>query len=226
MFIRTKKSGSRTYLQIVENQRVDGKVKQSLLYNLGRLDQLQESGKIDALIESGIKFTKKLHVLVAHKKGETEALTNTLRIGPSMLFEKMWKDLGIPDVINAQLNKRRYHFSVERAIFMTVLHRLCVSGSDRAADKWKRDYAINGCDSLELQHLYRAMGWLGKELSEDKQEDANPFIYRCQKDLIEEELYFRNRDLFSDVSMVFFDTICVSPFSGFNGSPPVNVAIG
>lgn len=206
MFIRTKKNGTRTYLQIVENQRVNGKVKQRLLYNLGRLEHLQESGKIDALIESGIKFTKQLHVLAAHKKGETETITHTLHIGPSLLFEKIWKELGIPDVINTQSENRRFQFSVERTIFMTVLHRLFISGSDRAADKWKRDYAINGCEKLELQHLYRSMGWLGREVSEDKQEHANPFIYRCQKDLIEEELYFRNRDLFSDVSMVFFDT--------------------
>jgi len=162
MFIRTKKNGSRTYLQIVENQRVDGKVKQSLLYTLGRLDQLQESGKIDALIESGIKFTKKLHVLAAHKKGETEALTNTLRIGPSMLFEKIWKELGIPDVINTFLENRRFQFSIERAIFMTVLHRLCVSGSDRAADKWKRDYAINGCGSFGVAASIPCHGMVGK----------------------------------------------------------------
>jgi hypothetical protein len=28
---------------------------------------------------------------------------------------------------------------VERAIFLTVLHRLFVSGSDRSCDRWHRD---------------------------------------------------------------------------------------
>jgi hypothetical protein len=29
-------------------------------------------------------------------------------------------------------------------VFLAVLHRLFVSGSDRAADRWREDYAIVG----------------------------------------------------------------------------------
>ena len=43
--------------------------------------------------------------------------------------------------------------SVERAIFLTVLHRLFAPGSDRAAEKWKDDYAIEGAAGLDLRHL-------------------------------------------------------------------------
>ena len=60
------------------------------------------------------------------------------------------------------LATRHHHFDVERAVFMTVLHRLMVSGSDRSALQWRRDQAIDGAAELELQHLYRAMGWLGE----------------------------------------------------------------
>jgi hypothetical protein len=42
---------------------------------------------------------------------------------------------------------------VERAIFLTVLHRLFVSGSDRSCDRWHRDYVIDGIDALSLHHL-------------------------------------------------------------------------
>jgi hypothetical protein len=41
------------------------------------------------------------------------------------------------------LEGRRFEFSVERAIFLTVLHRLLAPGSDRTAEKWKDDYAIS-----------------------------------------------------------------------------------
>ena len=34
------------------------------------------------------------------------------------------------------LQARRYEFDVERAIYLTVLHRLFASGSDRAAERW------------------------------------------------------------------------------------------
>ena len=69
---------------------------------------------------------------------------------------------------------RHHHFDVERAVFMTVLHRLMVSGSDRSALQWRRDQAIDGAAELELQHLYRAMGWLGEALAEPEPDAPSP----------------------------------------------------
>ena len=46
------------------------------------------------------------------------------------------------------LATRHHHFDVERAVFMTVLHRLMVSGSDRSALQWRRDQAIDGAEAL------------------------------------------------------------------------------
>jgi len=40
MFFRLKKSGERAYVQIVENSRVDGAVRQSVIATLGRADEL------------------------------------------------------------------------------------------------------------------------------------------------------------------------------------------
>ncbi len=92
---------------------------------------------------------------------------------------------------------------MERAIFLTVLHRLMDPGSDRAAERWKEDFQIEGTEGIELHHLYRAMGWLGEQ-SIQLGHDARSL--RCRKDLIEEELFQRNRDLFSELELVFFDT--------------------
>ena len=40
MFFRIKPSGGRRYLQIVENKRVDGKVRQLVRLTIGRMDEL------------------------------------------------------------------------------------------------------------------------------------------------------------------------------------------
>ncbi|GAW93221.1 hypothetical protein, partial, partial [Calderihabitans maritimus] len=49
---RQNKDGTiREYLQIVENKRIDGKIRQKVLCTLGRLDELKE-GQLDRLIES------------------------------------------------------------------------------------------------------------------------------------------------------------------------------
>jgi hypothetical protein len=70
-------------------------------------------------------------------------------------------------------------------VFLTVLHRLFMSGSDRAADPWREDYAIVGVAGLDLHHLYRAMAWLGEELPEKEQDGRTPFSSRCLKDLVD-----------------------------------------
>ena len=57
------------------------------------------------------------------------------------------------------------------------------------------DYAIGAVQELDLHHLYRAMAWLGEELSKEDQE-ARTYSPRCVKDVIEEELFFRSRNLF------------------------------
>jgi hypothetical protein len=41
MFARVKKSGKYQYLQIVENRKEKGKVKQRVISTVGRMDQLQ-----------------------------------------------------------------------------------------------------------------------------------------------------------------------------------------
>ena len=49
MFVRAKKSGAYQYLQLVRSERVDGHVRQQVIATLGRLDVLQDAGRIDAL---------------------------------------------------------------------------------------------------------------------------------------------------------------------------------
>ena len=215
MFVRTQTNGSRTYLLVVDNVRVDGKVKQRVLHRLGRLDELLANGQLDALIQSLSRFSEKLAVLGAHAQGDS-IVTHSVRIGPALIFDRLWQSCSIDKVLSALLADRRFEFSVERAIFLTVLHRLFAPGSDRAAEKWKDDYAIDGASDLDLHHLYRAMAWLGEELPKDQQDGATPFAPRTNKDLIEEALFARRRDLFSDLDIVFFDTTSIY-FEGEGG---------
>ncbi len=97
-----------------------------------------------------------------------------------------------------------------------MLHRLFDPGSDRAVDKWKNDYQIEGCEDLQFHHLYRAMAWLGEELTRTEQADKTPFAPRCIKDLVEERLFAYRRDLFTELQLVFFDTTSIY-FEGQGG---------
>ena len=215
MFFRTKTSGPRTYLQVVENRWEGGRSRQRVVATLGRLDQLQQSGQLDALLVSGARLARSVLVLSEHAQGKLPTIS-VRHIGPALVFQRLWQLTGCQHVIQQLLKGRRFEFSIERAIFLTVLHRLFDPGSDRAADKWKNDYEIEGCEDLQLHHLYRAMGWLGDELSRKQQVDKTPFAPRCNKDLIEEGLFARRRDLFTELQLVFFDTTSIY-FEGQGG---------
>jgi transposase len=105
------------------------------------------------------------------------------------------------------LSEREFKSPIERAIFTTVLHRLLAPGSDRQADLWHQDYRIEGTESLQLHHFYRAMEWLGSEIDETG---------RSTKDLIEERLFALRADLFTRLDLMFFDTTSIY-FEGEGG---------
>jgi hypothetical protein len=213
MFFRVKKSGERGYLQIVENRRVDGAVRQSVIANLGRADELAASGALAAPVASGAKFTDQVLLLHALEQDDGTLAAAARRIGGPLLFGRIWQQLGIADVLNGLVIERGFGFDVERAVFIATLHRLFVSGSDRDCASWKDDYDIPGAEALALHHFYRAMAWLG-ETVEAAPEDA--LAPRCIKDLVEEQLFERRRDLFTDLSLVFMDTSSLS-FEGAGG---------
>ena len=205
MFFRTKKSGPRTYLQVVENHWRDGRPQQTVLATLGRLDELQADGQVDRLLASGARFAQKVLILSEFQKNNLPVI-RTRHWGAPLIFEKLWRETGCHAVLTELLRERRFEFAVERAVFLTVLHRLLAPGSDRACAKWKQDYVLAGVERLELHHLYRAMAWLGAELPDDQQQGSTKLVPRCTKDRIEEHLFGRRRDLFTEVEIVFFDT--------------------
>ena len=215
MFFRVKPSGPRRYVQVVENFWDQGRTKQRVLCTLGRLEELQESGQLDALLASGSRLAQKVLLLSAQQRGEAPVI-GTRRLGPALIFERLWRETGCQAVIHELLGERRFEFAVERAVFLTVLHRLCVSGSDRACQSWKDDHVVAGADELELHHLYRAMAWLGDVLPDDQQQGSTKLVPRCTKDAIEEGLFARRRDLFTDLEIVFFDTTSIY-FEGDGG---------
>jgi transposase len=211
MFVRVKKTGEYQYLQIVQTYREGRKVKQRVVSTLGRLDKLQEKGEVDGIINSLSKYSSNVLMLLTSKSLPE---SQVLKIGPVLIFKRLWEASGIRTVLGQLLKDRKHQFDVGLAIFITVLHRLFVSGSDRSCEVWMQDYAIEGSETLSLHHFYRAMAFLGTPL--DGQGGKTPFAPRCIKDLIEERLFYRRRTLFSQLELVFFDTTSIY-FEGEGG---------
>ena len=210
MFFRIKPSGPRRYLQIVENERDGAKTRQSVIATLGRVEELDATGKLDVLLRSGARFCETA-MLVSSLRAGTLDTGVTRRIGAPLVFDRLWEETGCRRVIEDLLRARRFEFPLERAIFATVLHRLMVSGSDRHASGWCQGLRIPGADGLDLDDAYKAMAWLG---AVDEQG-------RSTAEAVEEALYRHRQPLFGAVSIAFFDTTTLW-FEGAGGESLVS----
>jgi len=198
MFVRRKKSKGYCYLQVVENWRENGTTKQRVIGSLGREDELRAKGSLDALIGSLSRFSENVQIIEGYRNGNLEA-GDIRQIGPDHVFGRLWQTLGIGDILNGLLRDRKFEFPVERAIYLTVLHRLFESGSDRAGQRWRRDVRVEGAEGIELHQSYRAMRWLGE-----------------MKDLVEEAVFSHRRNMFTELTLAFFDTTSIY-FEGAGG---------
>jgi transposase len=245
MFVRLKRVRSYRYLQLVESVRTNDKPRQRVLATLGRVEQLQADGSIDALVSSLSKFSANVLALIA---GKSNPDTHALTIGPVLAFQRLWQRLKLDRILKELLRQRHFGFDVERAVFLSVLHRICCGGSDRHSHQWKEDYEMAGVSKLSLHHSYRAMAWLGqaeprKEKAAEAEAQAAPPsagegapisagvaseskstrgptpIYRWHglKDKIEKSLWVERQDLFTNLSVVFFDTTSLY-FEGAGGA--------
>ena len=146
MFVREKHINGYTYLYLVESVREDGLAKQRIIKNLGRKDVVVASGELERLTASIGRYAERAIVLSQLEAGKLDGLC-CKRIGPPLLFGRLWQETGCRAVIDALLAPRQFEYPVERAVFISVLHRTMVSGSDRAcgesctASRWRRSLA-------------------------------------------------------------------------------------
>ncbi|HEX6092020.1 MAG TPA: IS1634 family transposase [Dongiaceae bacterium] len=209
MFVVERVARGHRYLYLVESVRDGRTVRQRTIKALGRKEALIASGELDRLASSIARHSERSMILSDIDAGRIASR----RIGGPLLFGRLWERLGIGAVLGDLLGTRQFGFAVERCVFVASLHRLFVSGSDRSCIDWMQSYAIDGVEGLALHHFYRAMAWLGEELEEKAEGALGP---RCVKDVIEEKLFDRRRDLFTDLSLVFMDTTSLS-FWGAGG---------
>lgn len=196
MFVRIKRGGNKAhphdYLQIVESYRDGGKPKHRIIANLGRLEELVESGGIDGLVQSLSRFSERLQVISAIKTPRVETCRTRLW-GPPLVFSRLWEKQGIGQVIQELAAKRKFKFDAERVSFALALQRLCLQGSDLRGSEWIQTVQAPGFEEIQLQHLYRTVGFLSGVRYE-----------------LEKELYFLDRDLFSqELDLLFIDTTSI-----------------
>lgn len=207
MFVRVKRVHANgreyRYLQIVETRRELGRVRQHLVANFGRLDEVVGSGDLDRVI-AGLAAHSRTLQLVQHSRGGALRAEWDKLWGPVLVFERLWEDLGLPELLHGLVRRRRLGFDFERVVFALVLQRILAPGSDRAGAKWIDTVHARGFDQLRLAHYYRALRVLWQH-----------------KAAIEQALSQKGLDLFNQpLDLVFFDTTSLY----FEGRGPEGLA--
>ncbi len=128
MYFRKKISEGRVYVQIAESRREGSRVRQRVICTLGRLEELKASGQMARLVRSGARFAEQAIVVSAVQADAVERV-GSWRIGPALVFERIWHETGCQAVIEELASGRKHGFAVERAVFLSVLHRLFASRS-------------------------------------------------------------------------------------------------
>jgi hypothetical protein len=193
MFVRTKtiraNGRSYQYLHVVENRWENGKVHQRIVGSLGRLDAIQHNGDLERIISQLVERCPTVKLLRAEAAGTLQVDSDRVW-GSALLFERLWEELGLKDLLRSLSRGRKFGFDFERMAFAQTLQRLLAPSSDLQGSKWIQTVHVPGFDQLRLPHFYRSLAFLWKK-----------------KEQIEEALYRRGLDLFNqDLDLVFFDT--------------------
>jgi hypothetical protein len=181
----------------VNSYRVGEKVKQKLIANIGRLDELFENGDIETFITN-------LSRILEEEKGNCYVdVTNKLlcedvfEYGMPYILTTLWNRTGLKKILLSEFEKLKGKDRAKReveAIFEMVLARLTDPKSKLATfNEWRDKYYFGEeeilSETLDLHDYYRAMDTLSETLEH-----------------IEESLFYERRNLFSDTELVFLDT--------------------
>jgi len=184
MFIREKRRINKdgtvvTYLQLVENRRVEGKTRQRVLCTLGRVDDPTLPKRLEGLVETASRYAEAERLVLSRG-----VRVRTATWGPHLVWGRLWRETVGPIVERVLTHER-----LSKAVYLMVLHRLCDPGSKRACFRFGEDVYGAGFEALGLHDLYRALDLL----SQGKEEIERAWLGRI-------------RDLFTDLELVYFDT--------------------
>src|SRR5271165_3745232 len=93
MYLRVNRNGQGVaYLQIMRSYREEGKVKQQVLFTFGRLDTLQATGQIDAMVRALSRFATREQLIDLSKD---ISVSQVYHLGAAHVVSRMLERLGL-----------------------------------------------------------------------------------------------------------------------------------
>lgn len=165
---KTVRAGNKTYryLQIVENKREDGRVRQRVLCSLGNKETLDPAA-IDRLVVGLARYGTLLAVPRPTSAAEGSdhdpgvGSRDDRHYGDLYVLDRVWRDLGLQQLFRSAAGDRRFHHDLERATFAMVANRLIDPASKLRVETWLDTQAYLPLDEpLTADHFYKTLQWL------------------------------------------------------------------
>ena len=139
-------------MQIVEGFRTEAGVRQRVVANLGRLDQL-EGKKLDPLIHGLQRALGRVPVSAPVPQYDT-----ALAFGNVYALNEVWASLGFGEAIRRALRSSRRSFDAEALVRAMVFNRLCAADSKLGCLDWLETVSIPGMPAaITHDQLLRTM---------------------------------------------------------------------
>lgn len=161
-----------TYILLVENKRVEGKVKQTLIHSFGNKAELIASGKYNDLCEQFAAPDKRTPTIPMDA-----SISSVKHFGYDRVVSTLWKKLDLFKILDNTTKGTKIKYDFSEAVYCMVLNRLLAPGSKQKVMLWKDTIARDSFSKLDNQHLYRALDHL--TINMDQIEEAL-FRTTCQ----------------------------------------------
>jgi transposase len=192
MFIREKKNKktNKSYLQIVENERIGYKVRQNVVLSLGCLQRLKENGQLRKLAKSLLKYCESDGADIGDLQEERR-----LEWGMPKIISYLWNTFDFPRILDECRQTRALEFDFQRAIRLMLTDRFACPCSKLKSYEEQGEYS--GVEEVPLHHIYRALDCLDdfKEKIEQKLFEKNRTLFNMQVDVV-----------FYDVTTLYFES--------------------
>ena len=159
MFIRIIKSKNHEYIKIVENYREDGKVKQRVVANLGKVEDMSEREAENIASKLLLLAKSKKDIVQQRATPQIEEL-NRYNYG-YVVYKKLWNRFKLDSILDKLVEDREIQYDFKSVIFSMVVDRLLKPKSKLALVENKDDY-FNINDNLHINYIYRSLDILAK----------------------------------------------------------------
>jgi transposase len=187
MFIKITKSGNYKYAQAVESFKQAGVTRHKVLFNLGRLDNIQGSQSFQNFARRLLQLSNAASPTSLDSISEAE-MSNWGYIA----YKKIWQDFSLDKILSTIASGTKISFDLSKTSFlMAASHLLCPCSK---LSVYNNQHRYTNLDPVGLNDIYRSLD-----------------ILADSKEKIEKEIFETNRNLFNlSVDVVFYDVTTFS----------------